>query len=50
MINCYMCSWFPASPLNLSYEEKVEVDNRSIYVGNVSIIMSIINITKINKN
>lgn len=23
------------SPLNLSYEEKVEVDNRSIYVGNV---------------
>lgn len=24
-----------ASPLNMSFEEKMEVDNRSIYVGNV---------------
>jgi hypothetical protein len=27
---------FTASPLNMSTEEKMEVDNRSIYVGNVS--------------
>jgi len=27
-----------ASPLNMSLEDKMEVDNRSIYVGNVSII------------
>lgn len=27
---------FAASPLNMSTEEKMEVDNRSIYVGNVS--------------
>lgn len=27
-----------ASPLNMSIEDKMEVDNRSIYVGNVSII------------
>lgn len=26
---------FVASPLNMSLEEKMEVDNRSIYVGNV---------------
>lgn len=25
-----------ASPLNMSLEDKMEVDNRSIYVGNVS--------------
>lgn len=24
-----------ASPLNMSLEEKIEVDNRSVYVGNV---------------
>lgn len=27
-----------ASPLNMSLEDKMEVDNRSIYVGNVSLI------------
>lgn len=25
-----------ASPLNMSIEDKMEVDNRSVYVGNVS--------------
>lgn len=30
-----MCSIL-ASPLNMSLEDKMEVDNRSIYVGNVS--------------
>lgn len=29
------CFYFSASPFNLSLEDKVEVDNRSIYVGNV---------------
>lgn len=29
---------FSASPLNMSLEDKMEVDNRSIYVGNVSSI------------
>lgn len=28
-------NYFSASSLNLSLEEKIEVDNRSIYVGNV---------------
>lgn len=27
--------FYPASPLNMSIEEKIEVDNRSVYVGNV---------------
>jgi len=27
-----------ASPLNMSLEDKMEVDNRSIYVGNVCVI------------
>lgn len=26
---------FIASPLNMSIEEKIEADNRSVYVGNV---------------
>jgi hypothetical protein len=34
--NLYVKYPFPASPLNMSTEEKMEVDNRSIYVGNVS--------------
>lgn len=33
MFVCLCC--FTASPLNMSFEEKMEVDNRSIYVGNV---------------
>jgi hypothetical protein len=32
----YVKYLFAASPLNMSTEEKMEVDNRSIYVGNVS--------------
>lgn len=31
--------YFTASPLNMSLEEKMEVDNRSIYVGNVSVLI-----------
>lgn len=31
----YLYDLFAASPLNMSLEEKMEVDNRSIYVGNV---------------
>lgn len=26
---------YTASPLNMSLEEKIEADNRSVYVGNV---------------
>lgn len=31
----FHCTLHSASPLNMSLEEKMEVDNRSIYVGNV---------------